>query len=74
MKVGDLVQRKVMKGSVVSRELEERGMTIQGFGPGDIGMIVNFPDHVGDVVDIVAKGIKIRYWIEGLYVITHLPE
>jgi hypothetical protein len=66
MKVGDLVQRKVMKGSA--------GMTIQGFGPGDIGMIVNFPDHVGDVVDIVAKGIKIRYWIEGLYVITHLPE
>ena len=62
MKVGDLVQRKVMKGSWPG--------TIQGFGPGDIGMIVDFPDNVGDVVDIVAKGIKIRYWIDCLYVIT----
>jgi hypothetical protein len=49
-------------------------MTIQGFAPGDVGMIVDFPKGVGSVVDILAKGIKIRYWIEGLDVITRLPE
>ena len=66
MKVGDIVRRKVMNVSL--------GMTIQGFGPGDVGMVVDFPEGVGSVVDILAKGIQIRYWIDGLDVITHLHE
>tara|TARA_Y100000310_G_C20044107_1_gene517537 strand:- start:107 stop:307 length:201 start_codon:yes stop_codon:yes gene_type:complete len=66
MKVGDIVRRKKKNAG--------SGMTIQGFEPGDVGMIIAFPKGVGSVVDILAKGIKIRYWIDGLDVITHLRE
>jgi len=61
MKIGDIVKRK---------EWCELQRFVNGFDINDIGIIIELPDNAGDVVDIMVRGKKIRYWINGIEVIS----
>ena len=57
MKVGDLVRRK---------DVKELRFLAKEFGVDGVGIIINFPDNMGAVVDIMTNGKTVRYWIEGI--------
>ena len=61
MKVGDLVRRV---------EIFDLQYFVREFGPSDIGVIVNMPENMGNVVDIMVKEKIVRYWQQGLEVVT----
>jgi hypothetical protein len=61
MKVGDLVRRV---------EVFDLQYFVRDFGPSDVGVIVNMPENMGTVVDVMVKEKIVRYWQQGLEVIT----
>ena len=65
LKIGDLVRRKGFF------ELQHFAAE---FGVDGVGIIINFPDNMGDVVDVMVSGKKVRYWIAGLEIVPQVLE
>ena len=65
MKVGDLVRRK--EGFHVLRPFID-------FGGHDFGIVIDFPEDMGDVVDLMVGDKKLRYWISDLEVLPEFLE
>ena len=65
MKVGDLVRRR--EGFHILRPFID-------FGGHNFGIIIDFPENMGNVVDLMVGNKKIRYWISDLEVLPEFLE
>lgn len=61
MKVGDLVRRV---------DIFAMQYFVRDFSAHDVGVIVNIPENMGAVVDVMVKEKIVRYWSDALEVIT----
>jgi len=66
VKIGDLVKIKGFNGDPIGPWIVPGPL---GLFAGDIGIIIEIPKGMGNVVDLLIREKKIRYWIEGLEVV-----
>ena len=66
MNIGDLVKIKGFNDNTSASWIVPGPMGLQ---TGDIGIIIEIPQGMGDVVDLLIREKKVRYWIEGLEII-----